>query len=258
MPPVLLTGRHLPPSHELPHRGGSLAATKPYLHHIARSVTDGACVVEAGTEVLSRRTFLKTIGLGALGVFGLVVLCLCHRAALPPGGHALPPAARRTGRRPEAAAHGGDRRHPCLRSVDAACRGYPRSSRSPTSLAARRHAAPRRLCAGPAPLPHLGRAAAEWGRVLADLVRAARRLWRHRQSRLVARYRRRAPRLRRQPSSADGKRRGAPGAEGRAGRLADRPRRPARPSARARAISAASTICRERWPASPRTARRSC
>ena len=78
---------------------------------------------EAGRIVLSRRTFLKTIGLGALGVFGLSSYAFAieprfrlvvtrYRLALPhwPAGG-----------RP--AAHGGDRRHPCLRSVDAAVAG---------------------------------------------------------------------------------------------------------------------------------------
>ena len=43
--------------------------------------------------MLSRRTFLKTIGLGALGVYRPVVLCLCHRAALSACDHPLSPAA---------------------------------------------------------------------------------------------------------------------------------------------------------------------
>ena len=221
------------------------------------AVTAGSILWNGGRSgVLSRRTLLKTIGLGALGVVGLT----SYAFAIEPRFRLVVTRYRLA--LPDWPANSKPLSMAVIADIHACDPWMPLSRVSEIVSVANSLAPDVTLLlgdyvAGPPPLPHLGGAADRVGPGAGRPFRSARRLWRHRQSRLVARYRRRAARLRRQQSSADGKRRACAWSR--------RTGRPSGWSASATSspihsgvgVSAVSTICRGRLRRSPRTARRS-
>ena len=178
----------------------------------------------AGRRRITRRRFLLAAGgLGVLGTGAHRGLCGCHRAD-GPHRDALRDDAAGLAEGPQAQHHGDCR--PSCRRARHGPRAHRARRRCGQRFAVRPRRAARRLFRD-LPLRHRAGSASGLGRRTGAAQGAARRVGDPRQSRLVARHRRRAPRACRCAHSGDGERRRA-ARPGRQPLLAGRHRRPAR------------------------------